>query len=220
MLIKNRRRKALQILLQILWVFLIFFAVLVCCSAYWYIRVFGDVGYESVLFTILNGVETAERSIFIEYLTGTLIPGLIAASLLLLTLNPLEVCKTYIYLTVNKRHRLKLFPLPVGINAVCVVCLSIVLLFKGTAMLGIVDWLSMRSQQTMIYQNEYVEPSEENVTFEGEKRNLIYIYLESMENTFFSTGEGGALPYNVIPELYELAQSNINFSPNDSVGGG
>lgn len=168
--------------------FLIFFGALVYCSADWCIRSFGDIGFEAILFTILNGAEAAEGSIFIEYLKGALIPGFIAASLLLLLLNRLEVCKTYIYLTVNKRHKLTLFPLPVGINAVCI---SAVLLFKGTAVSGIVDWLSIRIQQTMIYQNEYVEPSGKNVTFEGEKRNLIYIYLESIENTFFNRGGWG-----------------------------
>ena len=43
-------------------------------------------------------------------------------------------------------------------------------------------------------------------TFPEEKRNLIYIYLESMETTYFNKDEGGALEVNIIPELYELAQ--------------
>jgi phosphoglycerol transferase len=43
--------------------------------------------------------------------------------------------------------------------------------------------------------------------------------LESMETSYQDTSLGGALPYNLIPELTQLAQNNINFSNNDTVGG-
>ena len=43
--------------------------------------------------------------------------------------------------------------------------------------------------------------------------------MESMETSFFSKELGGGLDYNVIPELYSLAENNINFSENNSVGG-
>jgi phosphoglycerol transferase len=52
------------------------------------------------------------------------------------------------------------------------------------------------------------------MTFPEKKRNLIYIYLESMEMTFADGEKGGAFPQNVIPELTELSMEGDNFSGN------
>ena len=50
---------------------------------------------------------------------------------------------------------------------------------------------------------------------------LIYIFLESMENSYMSADVGGALDHNTMPELTELVQDeeNINFSHTDGIGG-
>ena len=43
--------------------------------------------------------------------------------------------------------------------------------------------------------------------------------MESMESTFISKDEGGAMNYNLIPELTKLAQDNTNFYEDSMVGG-
>jgi phosphoglycerol transferase len=53
-----------------------------------------------------------------------------------------------------------------------------------------------------------------NITFPEQKRNLIYIYCESMEMTYADTASGGAFEQNVIPELTELAMENECFAGN------
>ena len=70
-----------------------------------------------------------------------------------------------------------------------------------------------------IYEEYYIKPDQSNITFPKEKRNLIYIYLESMETAFFSKELGGGNKNHIIPELYDLANNNINFSNNSGVGG-
>ncbi|MBR0146431.1 MAG: sulfatase-like hydrolase/transferase [Eubacterium sp.] len=68
---------------------------------------------------------------------------------------------------------------------------------------------------------EYVDPGTVQITFPEKKRNLIYIYLESMEVTYMDEQSGGAFPENVIPELTTLAKENEDFSGTDSrVNGG
>ena len=69
-------------------------------------------------------------------------------------------------------------------------------------------------------QQNYVDPRTTKITFPDKKRNLIYIYLESMESTFASKGDGGGLDFNCIPELTTLAEENTNFSDSDKLGGG
>jgi len=217
-MIKRKRQKTLRLLLHLLWILLIFLGTLAYYSAKWYIGTFGDIGFEAVLFTILNGAQTSADSLITAYLRKALVPTLgitVLISLMLIFPN-----RIHIYLIIKGRKRLTLFPFREGGIAIGVILISAALLIQGASIFGLSDWLKMQTQQTTIYQDEYVFPSEENVVFEGRKRNLVYIYIESMETTFFSVAEGGALPYNVCPELYKLAKDNINFAQNEGVGGG
>ncbi len=72
---------------------------------------------------------------------------------------------------------------------------------------------------TTIYQDHYVDPQEVTYQFPEKKRNLIYIYLESMEVTYTSEEEDGVRDTDLIPELRSMAQENVNFSPTDGFGG-
>ena len=57
------------------------------------------------------------------------------------------------------------------------------------------------------------------ITFPEEKKNVVFIYLESMETTYASVEEGGGKPVNYIPNLTNLAQENISFSTTDKMSG-
>lgn len=67
--------------------------------------------------------------------------------------------------------------------------------------------------------DNYVDPKTTAIEFPEQKRNLIYIYLESMENTFADQENGGAFKDNYIPEITQLQKDNINFSNTDEIGG-
>lgn len=75
--------------------------------------------------------------------------------------------------------------------------------------------------QSTLYQDHYVDPK--TVTFRAPeaKRNLVVIYLESMENTVAAKTEGGARNKSLIPELVSLTtdDSAQSFSHTDTVGG-
>lgn len=85
--------------------------------------------------------------------------------------------------------------------------------------LGMVEYLKNQMESSKFIEDNYVKPDTVNVTFPEKKRNLIYIFMESMESTFISKDEGGAMNYNLIPELTKLAQDNTNFSEDSMVGG-
>jgi len=65
----------------------------------------------------------------------------------------------------------------------------------------------------------YVDPDKTKITFPTEKRNLIYIFLESMENTFSDTDAGGNITDDFMPELSALAKDNVSFSGNNEKHG-
>lgn len=61
------------------------------------------------------------------------------------------------------------------------------------------------------YKTEYVNPNNNVIT---NKKNVIYIFLESMETSFASYEEGGLLKENHIPNLTKLALENKCFNGN------
>ena len=174
--------------------FLAFFA------AWWYVRIYGRIGFDSVLYTLTGGLGGVSTDLIRKFITGAVVPALLctAASAALL----------------QGRWRWKRW-IPVTVSIV----LSLGLLVHAAFNVELVEYIFNINMVSDLYEREYRDPSSVSVTFPEEKRNLIYIYMESMETSYLSKELGGALEYNLIPELTELAQNNINFSHNEGVGG-
>lgn len=86
--------------------------------------------------------------------------------------------------------------------------------------LDVKEYLVSQKKESHFIEQNYVDLRTTKITFPEQKRNLIYIYLESMESTFASKGDGGGLDFNCILELTTLAEENTNFSDSDKLGGG
>lgn len=69
------------------------------------------------------------------------------------------------------------------------------------------------------FEENYADPATQKLTFPEEKRNLIFIFLESLENTYADPESAEIITDNLIPELSKLADENINFSHNNGLGG-
>ncbi|MDP9800733.1 phosphoglycerol transferase [Arcanobacterium wilhelmae] len=67
--------------------------------------------------------------------------------------------------------------------------------------------------------DNWVMPTKQSVQLPEKKRNLIHIYMESIENSFYSRDMGGYLNRNVMPELAELTKEGVSFSNTDLYGG-
>lgn len=76
------------------------------------------------------------------------------------------------------------------------------------------------SDSTFI-EDHFADPTTVPMRFPKQKRNLIHIYLESMENTYFSKDLGGYMDQNLMPELTKLAKEGVSFSnrPAGQFGG-
>lgn len=81
--------------------------------------------------------------------------------------------------------------------------------------LKINDFLKSRFVNTSIYEEHYVSINDVEVKAPETKRNLILIYLESMETTYASKDLGGYQSENYIPNLTKLAADNISFSDRE-----
>ncbi len=85
--------------------------------------------------------------------------------------------------------------------------------------LRVFSYFGTASTKSDFIKNHYVDPQKATLTFPEEKRNLIYIFLESVENTFGQPVAGGQITHNFMPELTQMAGENINFSHTEGLGG-
>ena len=196
---KNQRRLNLRRSLKNI-VYGIFMLVgfLAFFSAWWYVRVYGRIGFDSVLYTLTGGLGGVSTDLIGAYLTGGVLPAVVstvAAQLLL-------------FANWNWKR---------WIPAVLSLVLSLGLVIHAAFNVELVSYLLNSHRTSDLYEREYRDPDSVQITFPEEKRNLIYIYMESMETSYLSQELGGGLPYNLIPELTELAKTYINFSHNDGV---
>lgn len=203
--------------LQILCILLIGLGFLCFFAGRWYLETYGQLGFDSILYTLtadMAGVQSDLITSFVKKVLVRVVFATVCVSLVLFLPS-----KNKIMLQLGKKIRFQLFPLrrPVALVAGTVIALAFTAVAAQET--EFTDFIYYLNVPSTFYEDEYQDPGEVSITFPEEKRNLIYIYLESMETTFFSKEEGGALKENVIPELYSLAQENINFSHNEDVGG-
>jgi len=113
-------------------------------------------------------------------------------------LRPLNVIR-------NNFHRISALVLVVGIVFFC-------------NKMNVAQYLMQRLGDTSLYEEEYVEPAEQGFKYPEEKRNLVFIYMESMESTYADKSSGGEWSGNLIPNLTTLACENISFGGKNGVG--
>lgn len=67
--------------------------------------------------------------------------------------------------------------------------------------------------------DHYIFPTNDILKFPEKKKNLIHIYLESMESSYFDKQNGGNMEENLMPDLLELSKLGIHFSNKETMGG-
>lgn len=192
---------------------LIFVGLLCMFSAFWYTALFGDIGVESVLFTVLAGFAGVQGGMVASWIFGALVPSIVLMAALFFLLLKLP----YILYKGRDAERFNRTRIVCVLLSVAVILTSFASAFHSV---GLDSFAINLLSKTKIYENEYRDPQKTKITFPEKKRNLIYIYMESMETTFLSKEQGGALDENALSPLYSLAENNVNFSQNGSVGGG
>lgn len=206
------KSKALNIILLVL----VFFAVLAYSTAIWYKNKYGEIGFDSIIFTLFSALNGVENGLVIDYFCNTLFTALLAAALFSFVF--LFDSDSGIYIQFGNKKSLKLYPFSRAVRTVVCLAFFAFFTFKASNASGLTTYIKDSLTDIGFYEEEYVYPDETELVFPEQKRNLIYIYLESMETTFFADWQGGAYKENVIPELYTIADENVNFSETGGVG--
>ena len=191
----------------ILFGFLFFLTVATFSLAVWY-KITFNVKFNDFLFTLLSPLAGTGVSTVIDVLMFSVLPGLGALVLYVIFIRLTRSGKP-IHLLLRK------------IGAVTVSISLVLSLVFGIYALRIPEYLAHYGEKTLIYDEKYVDPSSVAITdYDGNARNLIYIYLESFETTYASEEEGGAQKgVNYMPYLTEFAKDYISFSDGEGLGG-
>ncbi|MBR6510234.1 MAG: LTA synthase family protein [Clostridia bacterium] len=209
-------KKALKVFGNILICILIVFSFLAFNSAGWYLQKYGDVGFDAILFTLFSNTAGVEQGLIRSYLACTIPITILFSSIIIFLLFYNAKNKLVLYI---RKFKICIFPFKRIFSKLFAVILSLIILLVTANNIKVFEFIDGKTNPSLFYEENYVDPENVKITFPENKRNLIYIFIESMETTYFSVEEGGAIKTNVVPELYSLANENINFSNNNGVGG-
>lgn len=83
----------------------------------------------------------------------------------------------------------------------------------------IYDFIKAQNQTSKFIEANYVNPKTQKIIFPKNKKNLIFIMVESLETSYQDKANGGLFDHNYISELTQIAKENISFSHSDKIEG-
>ena len=186
---------------EILTVFIAGLSVLLALSVRWMFATWTNLSMDELVYHLTAPLDGTNTDMIWDYVRVCAVPTILVIFFLILIL-----------IAWRKKEKVHLFR---GIiNLVALVGIIVMLGYTWTE-LGVGDYLKDQNTESKFIEDEYVDPMDVEVVFPEQKRNLIYIFLESMETTYSDVDDGGAFDENVIPELTEIAQTNEDFSGAD-----
>ena len=205
---EKKPKKAIQVLKKtgiVVQYVIVFLAILITSSIRWMFRTWTSLNMNELMFHLQSPVEGTDTGIIKSYIVSCLLVSVVLTAVLV-----------FLYIKIKNRRRIVL-----GISLGCMICIAAVTIRYMWERLGITAYAKNQTTSSRFIEDNYVDPNSVSLTFPEKKRNLIYIFLESMENTYSSEEYGGAFPENTIPELTELSLENENFSGDqETLNGG
>ena len=188
-------------------VILLFFAVHFRAGIYWALNTFPLRDANMVMLTLQEPFDDFAYSMIKQYLTTTIPQALIITAVLTIFLYALfsNTKKRLIFIGAYFAATIALFISDIPIS-------EYIHILKNEP--------EKSASYSKFFVENYVNPDSVKITSPEHKRNLILIYIESMETTFSDKEHGGNQDTNLIPEITQLAQQNINFGRNKKIIGG
>lgn len=226
-----KKGKSVWKIVSKLLLFLVFFLLIILLkSANWFLHNFNEVDFSIALYQLFSPLKGTESGVIGDYINQCLYPSLFFAVAGEVFYSFYDMMAGRIFLEIDVRlgalslhmgGRKRKFP---NIRKLMALWLTIAILcgfvVDRAVAVGIPEYVQSVTNVSNIFESEYINPDDVAITFPETKRNLIVIYMESMEATYASVQEGGGKPVNYIPELTQLAKENVSFSDDEDLGGG
>ena len=179
-------------------------SALLVFSEIWAFTTWAGLKMDEIIFHLRAPLEGTGGGMLEKYITRCLLPAVLIA-----------LCG--IAMIVHTRRAPKARGVFVKRTLIGAFIALIAALAVGTVKLDLIHYISGQMQDSSFIEDHYVDPKKTSMTFPEKKRNLIYIYLESMEMTFSDPEHGGAFQQDIIPELTELAMEGDDFNGNSGL---
>lgn len=174
-------------------------AVLLSRSCEWMLKTWTGLTMEELVYHLNTSLEGTNTDMIWDFIGSCVVITVITCVLLI------AACMFL-------RKRKKAYGSLLSAVTILSVVLIVVSVSNVWTTLDVSAYANNRSEYSTFIDDNYVDPQDVTLTFPQQKRNLIYIFLESMENTYSDIQQGGAFEENVIPELTQLSLENENFS--------
>ncbi len=193
-------KRFLSILFPVLAFLLLLPGALLFFTALWVRRTWSSLSFSTIVFQLENSLKGTGAKMIPKYLLTAALPAVSLFAFILVL---------YIVLLHRRRKTQLLLTYAVLLTALLLLGTSVLLLWKR---IGLGNYLKYGRKNSVYIEENYVNPAAAGITFPEKKRNLIYIYLESMELTSADTENGGVMAENHIPNLTRIAKESECFS--------
>ncbi len=181
----------------------------------WLYETFGHLSMDEIIFHLKVPMEGTNTDIIYKFMKQCLWKVILPTAIIAFALIYPMVKDIKIIHEIHTSERRRTGFVSITISLLILI-FSIDKIIKTT---DIREYIENQTHDSNFIANEYIRPEETNIELPNEKRNLIYIFLESMETTYYSVQDGGLSQYDLIPEISRLAKENTNFSNTDKLGG-
>lgn len=199
--IREKIKKILLIIGAVLGALLSTIGTLLYFSIKWMFKTWTNLTMDELVYHLTAPLEGTNDGMIREYLDVCAVPAILMLLLVVIL---------FIAWRTKKRWYVVM-----GASIIIPIIVSGVSVYGAWNELDVGSFMDGQSTYSSFIDDNYVDPADVALTFPEQKRNLIYIFLESMEMTYADKENGGAFDKNVIPELTELAQENEDFSGED-----
>ena len=199
--IREKVKKILLIIGAVLGALLSTIGTLLYFSIKWMFKTWTNLTMDELVYHMTAPLEGTNDGMIQEYLDVCAVPAILMLLLVVIL---------FIAWRTKKRWYVVM-----GASIIVPIIVSGVSVHGAWNELDVGSFVDGQSTYSSFIDDNYVDPADVALTFPEQKRNLIYIFLESMEMTYADKENGGAFDKNVIPELTELAQENEDFSGKD-----
>ena len=170
--------------------------------------------FDEVLFQLTTSISTVESSVLKSLVIDCFLPTIVGSVLLFLILY-------YLFSYLQKKD--SIWKIKTKVFKTCLkgimLCCFLFVVYYSLEKVTFWDYLSATIHKSNYIEEHYVDPQSVKMIFPEKKRNLIYIYVESFESSFFSKELGGSADENWISPLTDLTKEYLNFSDTDKFGG-
>ncbi len=221
-LTRKNLKAILNLIIKLLVIVLIILSIIAVLLVGYKQTNFESVTLDEIGFYLTNNLEGANQETFRQDFVNNLPIFFLLSILLVIPLINFNRKQLVVSLKI-KNKTFNINPFMTSIRWTMFYGLFIVLIVFAYAdsQLKIRDYTRSLREESKLFEDNYVDPQKVKLTFPDKKRNLIWIYLESMETTMFSRQNGGAFDQSRIPELEALAvdKRNLSFSHSNIAGG-